>query len=87
MIDGESNKAEQLRSSKCSSGDMISYSDAYLIKTSQDFTAKRHVKHQLYQSDDRRHGVDCVHFVFQRSFDHIDHLETLELCVKLLAVH
>ncbi len=35
-----------------------------------------------YQSDDRRHVVDCVQQVFQRSFDHVDHLEALEICVS-----
>lgn len=27
------------------------------------------------QSDDRMLGVDCVQYVVQRSFDHVDHLE------------
>lgn len=29
-----------------------------------------------YQSDDRMHVVDCVQ---QQRFDHVDHLETLEM--------
>ncbi len=32
-----------------------------------------------YQSDNRRHVVDCVQQVFQQSFYHVDHLETLEI--------
>ncbi len=34
------------------------------------------------QSDDGRHGVDCVQQVFQQSFDHVDDLEALEICVS-----
>ncbi len=47
MIDGESGKAELLQSSTCSSGDITSYSDVYLIKISQDLTEKSHMKLQL----------------------------------------
>ncbi len=25
--------------------------------------------------------VDCVQQVFQQNFDHVDHLETLEICI------
>lgn len=34
------------------------------------------------QSDDRRHVEDCAQQVFQQSFDHIDNLEALEICLS-----
>jgi len=35
-----------------------------------------------YQSDNRRYVVDFVHQAFQQSFDHVDHLEALEMSIS-----
>ncbi len=39
------------------------------------------IKSIKYQSDDRRQVVDCVH-----SFEHVDNLEALEMCVSYMAL-
>lgn len=37
-----------------------------------------------YQSDNRRHVVDCDQQVFQQTFDLDENLEALEICVPTI---
>lgn len=35
-----------------------------------------------YQSNNKRHVVNCVQQVFHQCFDHADNLQALEMCIK-----
>ncbi len=52
--------------------------DVFTILLKGLLLAKKSMK---YHSDDKRHVVDHVQQVFQ-SFDHVDKLEALEICVS-----
>ncbi len=39
-------------------------------------------KNISYQSNDRRHAIDCIQQGFQQRFDYTHNLEALEICVS-----
>lgn len=50
--------------------------DVFRITLKYILLANKSIK---YQSNDRRHEVDCVEQSFQHNFAHVDHLEALEM--------